>query len=286
MRRALQSIALSIAVFAAMAPTTRAAAQQGPALIRQGIEAYNNFDPQRALPLLRRGVDLKAGPRDSLWALGVQYLVQILYERADQAGARTWIRWAVRLTPDFKLDTLNLLSQVIAEFRSARATTTAGPDDARVVTEWVWPPTDPGAGQGRLELLPNGTPASLTVTVNGGPFDTRLSLPAGSYAIEARAPGYLPARITREVLPGITTLLVFSLQREPLIAVAPPLPAPGQRPVPAPPVAQKKKGHFPWAIVALGAVAGGAAVLLGGKGGGGGGQPSTGTIGVRFPNPP
>src|SRR5881398_4150109 len=129
-----------------------AAAQQGPALIREGIGAYNDFDPQRALPLLRRGVDPKAGPRDSLWALGVQYLAQILYEQGDEGGARAWIRWAVRFGTELKLDTLNLLSPVIAEFHSARATTPAGIGgrphplraDARVRTEWVWPSTDPG----------------------------------------------------------------------------------------------------------------------------------------------
>src|SRR5439155_1569924 len=204
----------------------------------------NDFDPQRRPPLLRRGVDPKAGPRDSLWALGVQYLAQILYEQGDEAGARAWIRWAVRFGTELKLDTLNLLSPVIAEFHSARATTPAGPEDARVRTEWVWPSTDPGSGPGRIEVPSDGTPASLTATVTGrGVLSPRLSLPAGSYEIEARASGYRPAKITREVLPGITTVLVFMLQPAPPVAVVPQLPAPAP-----PPVATKKKRHFPWAI--------------------------------------
>src|SRR6058998_1228603 len=115
-----QWIVAITAVCAVMTTPAGAAAQQGPALIREGIGAYNDFDPQRALPLLRRGVDPKAGPRDSLWALGVQYLAQILYEQGDEAGARAWIRWAVRFGTELKLDTLNLLSPVIAEFHSAR----------------------------------------------------------------------------------------------------------------------------------------------------------------------
>jgi len=108
----------------------------------------------------------------------------------------------------------------------------------------------------------------------------RLSLPAGSYEIEARASGYRPAKITREVLPGITTVLVFMLQPEPPVAVVPQLPAPAP-----PPVATKKKGHFPWAIAVLGAVGAGAAVaLLGSKGGSGGGTPpSTGSITITIP---
>jgi len=210
-----QWIVAITAVCAVMTAPAGAAAQQGPALIREGIGAYNDFDPQRALPLLRRGVDPKAGPRDSLWALGVQYLAQILYEQGDEGGARAWIRWAVRFGTELKLDTLNLLSPVIAEFHSARATTPAGPEDARVRTEWVWPSTDPGSGPGRIEVPSDGTPASLTATVTGrGVLSPRLSLPAGSYEIEARASGYRPAKITREVLPGITTVLVFALEAE------------------------------------------------------------------------
>src|SRR2546428_5766688 len=197
------AIAAVLAVVTGPAP---AVAQQGPALIREGIGAYNDFDPQRALPLWRGGVDPKAGPRDSLWAFGVQSLAQILYEQGDEAGARAWIRWAVRLTPGLKLDTLNLLSQVIAEFQSARAATAAGADDARVGTEWLWPSADPGSGPGRIEVRPEGAPAGVTVTVpRHGTVSPRLSLPAGSYEIEARAPGYRPVRVPRGGLPGGAT---------------------------------------------------------------------------------
>jgi len=287
MRRRLQLIVCFAVVCVVTTGPVCAAAQQGPALIREGIGAYNDFDPQRALPLLRRGVDPKAGPRDSLWATGVQYLAQILYEQGDEASAHAWVRWAVRLAPDLRLDTLNLLSQVIAEFRAARAATAPGPDDSRTGTEWVWPSTDPGSGPGRIEVRLDGAPAALTATVVGrGTLSPRLSLPAGSHEIEARAPGYRTIRITREVLPGITTVLVFTPQPEvPVAAVR-------QRPVPAPTappplVAAKKKGHFPWAVVVLGAVgAGAAAALLGGKGGGGGGgQPGTGGITITVTDP-
>jgi hypothetical protein len=281
MRGSTQWIVPIVAVVVLMPAPVEATAQQGAALIREGIGAYNDFDPQRALPLLRRGVDPNAGPRDSLWALGVQYLAQILYEQGDETGGRAWIRWAVRLAPGAKLDTLNLLSSVIAEFQRARSATAARPDDARVSAEWVWPSADPGSGPGRIELRPEGTPG-VTVTVTGhGSVSPRLSLPAGSYEIEARAPGFRPVQITREVLPGVTTLLGFALQLEPPVAAAP------QRPIPAPappPIAARKKGHFPWAIVVLGGLGvGAAAVLLGG--GGGTPPPPTGGITVTIPDP-
>jgi hypothetical protein len=189
-----------------------------------------------------------------------------------------------------KVDTLNLLSPVIAEFLGARAATAPGPDDARAGTEWVWPSTDPGSGPGRLEVRPDGMPASLAATVAGyGTLGPRLSLPAGGYEIEARAPGYRPIRITREVLPGVTTLLVFTLQPEPPVAAVPKAPArPAAPVVPPPPATLKKKGGgFPWALFVLGAAgAGAAAALLGSKKAGGGPPPSgTGSITISVPNP-
>jgi hypothetical protein len=179
---------------------------------------------------------------------------------------------------------------VIAEFLGARAATAPGPDDARAGTEWVWPSTDAGSGPGRLELRPDGTPASVAATVAGyGTLGPRLSLPAGGYEIEARAPGYRPVRITREVLPGITTLLVFTLQPEPPVAAVPKAPAHPAAPVVPPPVTVVKKGGgFPWALFVLGAVGATAgATLLKGKNGGGGPPPSggTGSITISVPNP-
>lgn len=213
-RTSRQMVAVLLVAIGAAVPVRCLLGQNGPALIRQGIGAYNDFDPERALPLLRRGVDPKAGPRDSLWALGVQYLAQILYEQGDEAAARAWIHWAIRTERDFELDTLNLLSQVLVEFRSARAAA-VGPDDARATTEWIWPASDPGSGPGHLELRSADSVSGFAATVAGvGATAQRLSLAAGSYDIEARAPGYRPARITREVLPGITAVVTFDLQPE------------------------------------------------------------------------
>lgn len=187
-------------------------AQNGPALIRQGIGAYNDFDPQRALWMLRRGLDPAAGPRDSLWALGVQYLAQILHEQGDETAARSWIRWAVRFVPNLRLDTLNLLTDVIVEFRRARLETT-GAQDAGVTAQWVWPPDDPGSGPGRLEVRASDPLIGLQVTVAGqGVVGLRATLPAGTYEIEARAPAHRPVRVAREVLPGITTILTVTLE--------------------------------------------------------------------------
>lgn len=187
-------------------------AQNGPALIRQGIGAYNDFDPRRALWMLRRGVDPAAGPRDSLWALGVQYLAQILHEQGDETAARSWIRWAVRLVPDLRLDSLNLLTDVIVEFRRARLETAAAAQDAGATTRWIWPADDPGSGPGRIEVRANDSLVGLHVAVAGRAIGPRATLPAGTYEIDVRALGHRPVRVAREVLPGITTILTVALE--------------------------------------------------------------------------
>ncbi len=208
-----------VAAGAVNPPTARG--QNGPALIRQGIGAYNDFDPRRALPLLQRGVDPAAGPQDSLWALGVQYLAQILHEQGDETGARAWAHWAVRLDPDLELDSLNLLTDVINEFRRARGATAPQPDDARVTAQWVWPETDPGRGPGRIEVRSGEQGIAVQATLSGrGEVQGRATLPAGTYEVVARAPGRRTARVTREVLPGITTILTFALEPAGLTADA------------------------------------------------------------------
>jgi hypothetical protein len=210
---------LVVAAVGALAlASSPATAQTGAQLIRQGIADYNDFEPARALPLLRRGVDPRSGPQDSLWALGTQYLAQIVYEQGDTVSARVWARWAMRLAPGMPLDTLNLISQVIGLFRNARTATAASPDDRLATTEWLWPAADPGAGPGRIEVRAGPVPVTVVV-VGRGVVSPRMTLPAGTYEIQASAPGHRQARITREVLPGIGTVLGFALEPERAVAV-------------------------------------------------------------------
>ncbi len=190
-------------------------AQDGPALIRQGISAYNDFDTQRALALLRRGLNPAAGPQDSLWAQGVQFLAQALFDEGQQPLMDVWVRWAIRIAPDMSIDTLNLVSGVISAFEDARAATAPGPSDAVTTTQARWPAGDPGSGPGRLQVTRPDVPVPVTILVVGrgvvAPGQS-ISLSAGSYEVQASADGYQPVQVTREVLPGITTVLTFDLQ--------------------------------------------------------------------------
>ena len=108
----------------------------------------------------------------------------------------------------------------------------------------------------------------------------------GSYAVSVSAPGYDSVRVTREVVPGVTTVLDFRL-RSALARVAPPLQPPPTRTTAASVAAPQKKKGFPVVLAVLGA--GGAAalvaILAGGKGGGGTNGSPTGGIIVTFPNP-
>jgi hypothetical protein len=84
----------------------------------------------------------------------------------------------------------------------------------------------------------------------------------GSYTIRATATGYDSVHVTREVLPGVTTVLQVRLPASPIGQLATQAPPAAAPPVPTvPPVAQPRPGKkAPWAFVALGA--GGAAVAL------------------------
>ena len=107
------------------------------------------------------------------------------------------------------------------------------------------------------------------ITLGGG-----IPLNPGSYEINASASGYDSLRATREVLPGITTVVELHL-RSTLAQVTPPAPSPQPMPVAG---TQKKKG-FPVLLVGAGAAAVVGAVILFHKG------PTTGGITITFPNP-
>ncbi len=205
-------------VFAAVAIAAlsqRAQAQQTRTeLLRTATAAYDDFAPERALDLLKAAVNPALGPTDSAWARGIHLLTQILVEAGNQDLGKAWSRWAARTAPDMKLDTVNFLAGVASALREARTFAARGPGDAVTQTSWRWVGRNSAETRGRI-LVEQGTmsvPVNARV-VGGGlvPAGVGLSLAAGSYEIEAGAPGFLPARVTREVLPGVTTVLRFSL---------------------------------------------------------------------------
>jgi hypothetical protein len=239
--------------------------------IRAATRAYQNFETARALQLLNTALDPSRGPADSVWGQGVQLLAQILIEDGKATPARAWLRWAFRLAPDLKIDTLNFTPDVVAAARVARDAVRGMPGDQLTETSWQWAGPR-GDTLGRLQINPSILmSAPITVLVPGrGLIRTGESvvLPPGSYELQAAAAGYLTARVTREVLPGVATVLTFNLT-----SLAPPpdtsarvMPAPATPAAPQPtpaggqlPTGRKKGGMPTW--VKLG-IAGGVAWAL------------------------
>jgi len=198
--------------------------------IAQAFAAYDNFQPDQALDLLKRAVNPIEGPLDSMWFRGIQLLAQILIEQNQASEAQVWLRWASRLRPAASIDTLNFVPEVVAAAREAQNAVRGGsPGDSVTRATWEW--TAPGAGQGRgmLRIESPGMAQPVRALVQGQIVESgrTLTLPAGTYEIQAAAEGYLTALVRREVLSGVTTVLSFNLTPVSAAApVTPPLPPP------------------------------------------------------------
>jgi hypothetical protein len=260
--------------------------------------AFNEFDTQRRLQLLVAALNPTAGPPRGAWPVGVQLLAQTLLEDGRDSLAGAWLRWAVRLSPDLQPDTVQFLPRVADAYRAARGfvNRTRSRTDSLAQTTWLWSGQESGDAQGRIQVAATGAPLRVEIRGVGvvGPGGS-VPLTAGSYDIGVTAAGFDSVHITREVLPGVTTVVDFRPLARPTTLAA----QPAQRPVVTPaappraapppaaparqPVAQQKK-KFPVMWVAIGGAAVlGAALLLGGGGDGNGA--STGGITITFPNP-
>jgi hypothetical protein len=249
----------------------------------QVARAFREFDATRRQELLVHALDPTAGPLRGAWPVGVSLLAQTLIEEGKDSVAAAWLRWAVRLSPDLQPDTVLFLPEVVAAHRSARAFVigSSAAADSVVLTSWLWPTGTSGEQGGHLQVASSGL-VPVGVEVRGvGPIGAGANVPcnAGSYQIIATAAGNDTVEVTREVLPGVTTVLEFRLHA----AVAQVATQPPALPPPMPPRSHRKKG-FPviWAGVAVaGAVA--LLALLAARAT----EPpaQTGGIVVTFPNP-
>jgi len=243
-------------------------------------KAIGEFDAAHRVQLLVAALDPRLGPPSGAWGTGVQLLAQTLIEEGQDPVAAAWFRWAIRLSPDFQADTVQLLPRAVAAYRAARefVRQTATVEDTVVATSWVWLGPESDHDLGRIQVAPTAVPESALVSVEGIGAVRSAGVPVapGSYAIRAAALGYDSARVTREVLPGVTTMLELRLRVRPAPVSLPP------SPVPAPVVTPRRGKRFPWVLAALGAAGAGTlvAVLAGGSG-----QPTTGGIVITFPNP-
>ncbi|MBI4420976.1 MAG: PEGA domain-containing protein [Gemmatimonadetes bacterium] len=194
----------------------RVLAQGARDSLATGSEAYDLADYGPAARLLAVGLDPATGPQDSLWLVGVHKLAHTLMELGQGSPARLWARWAVRQLPAFPIDSVNFPPSVVALFDSARSFVGApSSGDSLTETTFDWRRISPEA-PGAIRLEASGTTVSALVESVGalGPQQSR-SLPPGSYTVLASADGFYPARVTREVLPGVVTALRFDLRELP-----------------------------------------------------------------------
>jgi hypothetical protein len=214
MRRILVVLALLLTAGArAQAQNTR------PALLQQATAAYDNFETARALDLARAALDPALGAPDSVWVRSLHLLAQVLFENGNEPDARTWARWGMRTNPGMRIDSVNFLAGVVGILRQARVDVggrTASDELTRMV--WQWPARGSNVTTGLLRLDPSPMSDTLNVSISSaGTPVTRLiagaglNLAPGSYEIQVSARNFLPARITREVLPGVSLTLSFSL---------------------------------------------------------------------------
>ncbi|HUF34685.1 MAG TPA: hypothetical protein VMN37_01985 [Gemmatimonadales bacterium] len=207
-----------------------------------------------------------------------------------------YLRWAVRLSPDLQVDTVQFLPEVATAYAAAHTFVrgSRGAADSLGRTTWIWPAEGSTEGPGWLQVSAPSVGTGLRASVDGGGAllsGASVELAPGSYRVAASAPGHDSLAVTREVLPGVTTVLELRPTRRAVAAAEPP---PGQRiPAATPAVEAAPRKKFPWAIVVGGAAAAGAVVALAGGGGGGDGgggnppppPPTTGGITLTFPNP-
>jgi hypothetical protein len=185
-----------------------ARAQVGRAALAAGNERYLQADYQHAVPLLAAGLD-PTGPRDSLWLEGVTRLADVLLVLRQDSLAATWLRWASRLVPDFRVDEDEMPPAVVRAAQAARAFVDSTPSDRFVTTtRFVWSAVFSRGTQGSVRLGTPGIPITARIGTDqflrGG--ESR-DLTPGSYPVVVSAPGYLTTRLTVEVLPGVVTVV-------------------------------------------------------------------------------
>jgi len=198
------------ALTAASAQVTRAE------LIATGEDAFFNLEIDRAREFFVAAVNPVVQPPDSIWAIGVQYLTQMHLEAGNPDLADTWMRWAVRLVPDMQVDEMAFVPEVIRRYRSALALVGSGNAGDQVTeTTWVWPTLGSRETSGILRISPSTLESTIRVNISGRGSITSgldLTLPPGTYSLQVSADGYNPTDVTREILPGVTTVLTFNLE--------------------------------------------------------------------------
>jgi len=62
--------------------------------------AFNEFDAGPPSGAAHERPEPTSGPPRGAWLVGVQLLAQTLIEDSQDSVAASWLRWAIRLSPD------------------------------------------------------------------------------------------------------------------------------------------------------------------------------------------
>lgn len=210
--RAAASFALAAAV-GSLAVTAPLSAQQTRAELVDA--ARNEFDVAAKVDLLTRAADPAMAPPDSVWAVAVYDLAAELVEQDQDETAALLLRWAAR-HGTWPIDRNWYAPAVVELYDEAvpAGLPTASADEDLAATSWRWPDgfDIDASGVMETEMADPAAPVSVEVEGQGtiAPGGA-LSLEPGTYELVASAPGSEPVRLTREVLPGATTVLRFDL---------------------------------------------------------------------------
>lgn len=190
---------------------TAAQAQSRADLLRQASTALDDFEPARAIRLARAALNPALGPLDTTWVRGVHVLTQVLLEEQQQPVAQVWARWAMRVQPALAIDSVNFLASVATTLREARTAAAQTSADAATRTTYAWPVATSEATEARFRVATGAAPVNVLVRGIGLVGAQGLVVPPGTYELEVSSTGFLPLRVTREALPGVTSEFAFTL---------------------------------------------------------------------------
>ena len=176
---------LAGALFALPLTTTSLSAQTRDELIRQAQQHYDNFETEPALNNLKAALDPTRGPRDWLWGHAVHLLAQIYVEENNPGLAQSWLRWAMRLNPNMRVDEALFLPEVIDASDEARqfARSTASAGDSVAETTWDWALGRTIQNAGQIRIQPSGLTAPVRVLVGGRQIEEVLEIDKNAYGL-------------------------------------------------------------------------------------------------------
>jgi S1-C subfamily serine protease len=185
-------------------------------LLTRARAALFDFDVAGALTSLHTAVDPTLGPADSVWASAVRLLAQTLIEEGNEPLAGVWLRWAVRTAPAVRIDTSGLMPATQEVYRTALQTvaTERSLSDSAIGTSWGWGTAAESDSPGQIQIAVAAEAVAATAEIEGvGTIEegrSRYTAP-GTYRVTIAAGTQDAVTVTREVLPGVTTVLTFDV---------------------------------------------------------------------------